>query len=161
MGDRYAGAVTRCGVLAGPLAAMILATPACSREARDVGSDQPLTAPVSASDPRIAYFHDNVAQVGQGGRYFAWYGCGGCHAEDAPGWRNLADGRWRRGGSFDQVYRAIAGPHGYGARIPVQQLWQITADVRDLPTHTPEKLRRQDLDQQGEPTADSWNGAMR
>jgi hypothetical protein len=37
------------------------------------------------------------------------------------------------------------------ARVPVEQLWQITAYVRDLSSHYPEKRRRLSLDQKAEP----------
>lgn len=133
----------------------------CSREARDVGPTLPLTAPNGNADPRIALYQDNVAQVAQGGRYFAWYGCSGCHTETSQGAANLPDDRWHRGGGFAQVYATIAlghGPLAYNERVPTEQLWQLTAYVRDLPTHGPEKRRRAAVDQQAEPVGDNWNG---
>jgi cytochrome c oxidase cbb3-type subunit III len=136
----------------------------CTQEARDVSPDPPWTAPTSAGDPRIAAIQENVYQVSQGGRYFGWYGCGGCHGSDAPASRDLASGRWRHGGAFDQVYRSITIGHGalrYGERVPTQQLWQITAYVRDLPQEKREKIVRQDHDQQGEPTGPTWSGPVR
>ncbi|HEU4958928.1 MAG TPA: cytochrome c [Sphingomonas sp.] len=133
---------------------------ACSREARTLGPGLPQTPPKGPGDPRIAFYQGNVYQISQGGRYFSWYGCGGCHGETAPGPLKLSDGGWTRGGEFDQVYRSIAG-HAAGPRIPTQQLWQITAYVRDLHAHTPAKLRRQNLDEKGEPTGDSWSGSVR
>ena len=141
-----------------------LALCGCSQEARDIGPSVPQTPPRSAEDPRIRYFQGNVYQVSQGGRYFSWYGCAACHGENAPGFRNLSDDRWRSGGGFDRVYGAIAVRHGdlrYGIRVPAEQLWQITAYVRDLPLHTPEKRRRIAIDQSGEAQADSWAGPVR
>jgi mono/diheme cytochrome c family protein len=144
------------------LAAIVLC--GCTQEARDIGASAPQTPPRSAEDPRVAYYQSNVYQVSQGGRYFSWYGCGACHAEGAPGFRNLSDGRWRSGGGFDRVYRPIAQRHGdlrFGARVPAEQLWQITAYVRDLPLHTPEKRRRLAIDQTSEAQANDWTGPIR
>lgn len=144
-----------------PLLLAFACLAACSKEARDIGPSLPQTPPLGNGDPRIAAYQDNVYQVSQGGRYFSWYGCMGCHADDAPGARNLPDGRWRHGGGFAQVFTSIAKGHGgldYGARIPTEQLWQLTAYVRDLPTHTPEKRRRLAVDQQAEPQGSTWSG---
>ena len=138
----------------------------CSKEARTLLADQPQTPPAGASDPRVPKYQENAYQVSQGGRYFTWYGCGRCHAAGAKGVLDLGDGRWKHGGGFDQVYRFIARGHAgtlanYGDRIPVEQLWQIAAYVRDLGTVAPEKRRRQDHDEQAEPQGRTWSGAER
>ena len=138
-----------------------LACAGCSQEARNVGPTVPQTRPRDGADPRIALYQANVDQVSQGGRYFAWYGCQACHGEGATGVRNLADGQWRHGGGFDQVFTSIADRHGrlrYAVRVPPEQLWQLTAYARDLPLHTPEKLHRQAVDQRAEPVGNSWSG---
>jgi cytochrome c oxidase cbb3-type subunit III len=155
-------AIGRGGATTAVLAALLLA--ACGREARDIGPSLGETPPCGGSDPRIPYYQDNVYQVAQGGRYFGWYGCVACHGEGAVGVRDLGDGRWQHGGGFDQVYAAIARRHGalnYAARIPAEPLWQLTAYVRDLPQHTPEKRRRLAIDQVGEPHGRSWSGPVR
>jgi cytochrome c oxidase cbb3-type subunit III len=144
-------------------ALMILAAGlcACSPEARTVGPTMPRTQPANDRDPRIAAYQDNFYQVAQGGRYFGWYGCSGCHTDTAPGVLNLPDGQWRHGSGFAQVYGAIADRHGtvrFRDRIPVEPLWQLTAFVRDLSRHTPEKRRRLQVDQQAEPIGPSWTG---
>lgn len=149
-------------VAAGAAAALCLA--GCQREAREIGPSLPQTAPRGSADPRIGYYQDNVYQVSQGGRYFAWYGCAACHRDGAPGVRDLADGRWRYGGGFDQVYASVAHRHGalrYAARVPVEPLWQLTAYTRDLSRHTPEKRRRLSVEQVGEPQGRSWSGPVR
>ena len=137
---------------------------ACSAEKRTTGPGQPQTAPNGPSDPRIAPIEASFDKISQGGRYFTWYGCGGCHAQGAPGARELGDPNWRRGGGFDQVYGAIANHPGisppYGMRIPTEQLWQITAYVRSLPSLEPDRRRRQDLDQKGEAQAGTWSGPV-
>ncbi|GAA0750196.1 hypothetical protein CA233_19735 [Sphingomonas sp. ABOLD] len=126
----------------------------------------PQTAPNGAQDSRAAAYERNLYQVAQGGRYFTWYGCGSCHGRSAKGPLNLGDRVWVHGGALDQVYGFIAERHpgataGYAARIPAEQLWQITAYVRNLPRLTPEKRRRQDLDQVGEPQGSNWTGPVR
>lgn len=143
---------------------LTLTTAACQREAREVGPSVAITPPRSADDARIPYYQENAYQVSQGGRYFAWYGCSGCHADDSPDNRNLTDHHWHRGEAFDAVYTTIAAGHGrlaYARRVPPEQLWQITAYVRDLPRHTPEKRRRLSVDQTGEPQGDGWAGPVR
>ena len=137
----------------------------CNGESRTLDADLPQSAPKGASDPRAAKYERNVYQVAQGARYFTWYGCGQCHGGEAQGIRNLGDTVWVHGGDLDQVYGFIAHGHPgvlgrYGERIPAEQLWQLTAYVRNLPQLTPERRRRQDLDQAGEPQASRWAGPI-
>lgn len=135
---------------------LLFALAGCSREARTLTADQPQTPPHGAADPRVPKYQGNAYQIVQGGRYFTWYGCGACHASGAKGVLDLDDGKWRPGSSFDQVYATIAHGHAgalahYGERIPAEQLWQVTTYVRDLTQVPPDKRRRLDHDQQGEP----------
>ncbi len=135
----------------------------CTGEARTVGPTVPQTPPRSDTDPRIPAYAGNFHQISQGGRYFGWYGCAACHDERPDPVRNPADGRWRHGAGFAAVYAAIADRHGpleYGRAIPAEQLWQITAYVRDLSNHTPEKRRRTNVDQSAEPRGGVWRGPM-
>lgn len=136
---------------------------ACTSEARNVGPTPPQTAPLGNADPRVSAYQDNFYQLSQGGRYFAWYGCAGCHTETAAGVLDLPDDRWRYGGGFADVYAAVADRHGgyaYRQSMPTEQLWQVTAYVRDLPKHQPEKRRRGAMDQKGEPTGRAWSGPL-
>lgn len=147
------------------LAALLLLA-GCSREARTLEPEQPQTPPNGPADPRIPYFTGDVYQIAQGGRYFTWYGCGGCHGAGSQGARNLDDPIWKHGGSFDRVYAFIAHGHPgalahYGERVPTEQMWQITAYVENLPKTKPEERRRQDLDEAAEPTGDTWTGPVR
>lgn len=144
----------------GALAAL-LALAACSQEKRVLDADQPASDPAGAQDPRTHRFQDNAWQVSEGGRYFAWYGCGTCHGEGAKGPLNLADGIWRHGSTPDRVYASIAGHGALGARILPEQRWQLAAYVQQLPTLDPAYRRRQDLDQVGEAQADTWPGPVR
>ena len=145
--------------------ALVAPATGCSKEARTLGPDLPATAPNGPGDPRAVKYEGNVYQVAQGGRYFTWYGCGGCHGSGAQGAANLGDQQWAHGGALDQVYAFIARGHGgalsaYGDRIPAEQLWQLTAYVRSLPRLAPERRRRQDLDQIGEPQGRTWSGPV-
>lgn len=138
----------------------------CSEESRTLGPDLPQTPPEGAGDPRADRYEGNVYQVSQGGRYFTWYGCAGCHGSDAQGRLNLGDAQGAHGDSVDQTYAFIARGHPgklatYGDRIPAEQIWQITAYVRSLPDLAPERRRRQDLDQIGEPQGRTWSGAVK
>jgi mono/diheme cytochrome c family protein len=140
------------------LAMITQALAGCSSEKRDVSPALPQSRPAGPRDPRIATFDDNVYQVSQGGRYFTWYGCGQCHQNGTTAAPDLASGQWRHGGLFDEVYKSIAEgrgttKHAYGAVIPGEQLWQLTAFVRSLPTTDAAKLRRQNIDMANEPHA--------
>lgn len=128
----------------------------CQREKRDIGPSPPVTPPISARDPRSGQYQKNLWQISQGGRLFAWYGCQACHSEQAQGALDLTDDNWRNGGDLAQVWTSIDrgrpdGMPAYGDRIPAEQIWQITAYVRDLHNHAPPMVRRQDADQVGEP----------
>jgi hypothetical protein len=143
-----------------PLVSTVAALTGCSPEARSLGPSVPQTAPSGNNDPRISAYQDNFYQLSQGGRYFSWYGCSGCHNNPGRKAPNLARGA-AHGNGFAQVYASIASRHGalrYDARVPVEQLWQLTAYVRDLPRHTPEKRRRVQVDQNAEPVGSSWSG---
>jgi mono/diheme cytochrome c family protein len=139
--------------------------PACSKESRTLGPEQPQTAPNGVGDPRAVYFEGNAYQVSQGGRYFSWYGCSTCHSDGASGARDLSADLKRRRQTFDRTYAFITSHPGvpvrYGDRVPVEQLWQITAYVRSLAETKPELRRRQDLDEAGEPQGANWSGAVR
>ena len=139
---------------------------ACEAEKRPLGPSPPSSPPISASDARTSQYQDSAFQVAQGGRLFGWYGCQSCHGETAKGAANLYDDSWENGGSVDQVYASIAkgrpdGMPAYEARVASEQIWQLTAFVRDLHKIPLPKLHRQTLDQAGEPQGTQWSGAVR
>jgi mono/diheme cytochrome c family protein len=143
---------------------LCLLVAACSKESRTLGPEQPQTPPSGLGDPRAVFFEGNAYQVSQGGRYYGWYGCAGCHGDDARKPNDLAGDLGRHPRSFDRVYSLIANHPGatrYGDHIPVEQLWEITAYLRSLPDTKPELRRRQVLDQAGEPQGSSWRGPVR
>lgn len=142
-----------CAVL---LMAMLAA---CSAEKRIVDADQPVTAPARPGDPQAARFEGNAFQISQGGRYFAWYGCGTCHGTGVKGPADLSDPMRRD--RLIAIYAKIQSHGTVTARIPVEQRWQLAAFVRQLPATDREYRRRQDLDQVGEPQGSSWQGPVR
>ena len=130
---------------------------ACSGEARPTGPSVPLTAPTGEGDTRIKNYEGNAFKASQGSRYFGWYGCQGCHS---TGDRQLDLGMAprRHGSTFVAVYAFIAHGHGpdiktQAERLPIEQLWQITAYVGTLPTLDAERQRRQDMDAAAEARA--------
>jgi cytochrome c oxidase cbb3-type subunit 3 len=146
--------------------ALVAMAAGCDRESRTLRPDLPQTPPAGATDPRARNYEGNVYQVSQGGRYFTWYGCAGCHGSGAKGHLKLDDTRTVHGSDLDQTYAFIARGHAgelarYGDRIPSEQLWQLTAYVRSLPALAPELRRRQDLDQVGEAQGRTWSGPVK
>lgn len=143
-----------------------LALGACAPEKRDLTTTAPLSDPTSAGDGRAQLFEGNLWRVSQGGLYFTLYGCGACHGATAKGALDLGDDRWRYGGSIKDVFLSIAdgrvgGMPAYRSRMPQEQLWEVSAYVRHLHKTKPAARRRQDVDQQGQPTGDTWTGAIR
>ncbi len=139
---------------------------ACEPEKRTLSPTAPLTDPSGVADARGSLFEGNFWQVSDGSLYFTWYGCGQCHGEGAKGVLDLGDDRWRYGGSMSDVFASIAdgraaGMPAYGKRMPQEQLSQVSAYVRELHKTKPAARRRQDLDQQGQPQAARWTGAVR
>ena len=145
---------------AGGLIMLLLGLAACGQERRTLDGEQPVTDPIGASDPRWRQYGDNAWQLAQGGRYFAWYGCAGCHDAGAGGTRDLGDARWRHGATPDRIYAAITRHGAAAARIPAEQRWQLAAYVRQLPSRDPARRRRQDLDQNGEARGTAWTGPI-
>lgn len=137
----------------------LMALTSCSNEQRILEADQPVTDPVGPADPRTRQFQANAWQVAQGGRYFAWYGCDGCHGS-ARGPLDLANPHRRHGSSANRIYASITRHGTLGARIQPEQRWQLAAYVAQLPTLDPAMRRRQDRDQVGEARANAWPGPI-
>jgi mono/diheme cytochrome c family protein len=75
----------------------------------------------------------------EGARLFIAYNCADCHGPDGVGLMapSLQDGRWRFGGSEEEVYRSIydGRPEGmprWGRMIPADHVRQLAAYVRTL-----------------------------
>ena len=162
---RAAGARSRTVRLAALLLSGVALT-ACQPEKRQTAPTAPLSDPTGPGDPRASMFQDNFWLTSQGGLYFTLYGCGSCHGAAARGVLDLGDDRWRYGGSIRDVFISIAdgrtgGMPPYRSRMPQEQLWEVSGYVRHLHKLDPAARRRQDVDQQGQPTGDAWTGAIR
>ena len=138
----------------------------CAPEKRELTPTAPLTDPSNRADQRVSIFEGNFWNVSQGSLYFTWYGCGRCHGDDAKGVLDLGDERWRYGGSIKDIFDSIAdgrqgGMPAYRSRMSEEQLWEVSGYVLHMHKINPAARRRQDLDQQGQPQATSWTGAIR
>jgi cytochrome c oxidase cbb3-type subunit 3 len=118
---------------------------ACDREDRSTrGAPLPETGPsFTRSDPRPAAYEGNAFQIAQGGRYYAWMNCAGCHFHGGGGiGPPLMDQDWRYGGSMQQIVDTIleGRPNGmpsFRNRITEAQAWQLAAYVRSLSAQPP------------------------
>jgi cytochrome c oxidase cbb3-type subunit 3 len=83
---------------------------------------------------------DASARV-EGRRLFVRFNCSGCHGGRAGGGMgpSLRDPDWLYGSSADRIFNSIAQGRGrgmpaWGARLPEQQIWELTAYVQSLRT---------------------------
>ncbi len=89
-------------------------------------------------DPRAAPYYDNAEAVNTGKRLYSQYNCSGCHSNGGGGMAPaLMDDVWIYGGRLEQIHQTLVEgrPNGmptWGAKIPDQQLWQISAYVRSM-----------------------------
>jgi len=77
----------------------------------------------------------------EGRKLFVQFNCSGCHGGRAGGGMgpSLRDPDWRYGSSPDRIFNSIAQGRGqgmpaWGARLPEQQIWLLTAYVSSLRT---------------------------
>lgn len=158
----YRGRFSRGGVAMA--AACALAVTGCEVEKREVGAAAPLSPPTGVADGRAAFYASNRYEMSEGGRMFRWNGCDGCHTDPAPGYLNLGDSIWRRGGAVPQIYHVIAdgapGMPSYGGRITPQQIWQISGYVAGLHRQKAEARRRNSSALSGEPSGSAWQGPI-
>jgi mono/diheme cytochrome c family protein len=82
----------------------------------------------------------DTAVVKQGALLFTTMNCDGCHGGDASGWvgPNLADGRWRYGGSDAEVFSSIyfgrpKGMPAFGGVLGTEGVWTLVTYLRSLP----------------------------
>jgi mono/diheme cytochrome c family protein len=145
-------------------AACSLVLPGCDVEKRHVGPGPPLSAPTGRADGRAALYASNRNEQSEGGRLFRWQGCDGCHADGSPGYLDLADRAWRRGGSVPEIYGAIAGGAPgmppYAARLTPEQIWRLAGYVHGLNELKPDVRRRNANGLNGEPSGSAWTGPL-
>ncbi|HVZ72111.1 MAG TPA: c-type cytochrome [Polyangia bacterium] len=77
----------------------------------------------------------------EGRKLFVQFNCAGCHGGRAGGGMgpSLRDADWRYGGTPDRIFNSIAQGRGlgmpsWGARLPQDEIWQITAYISSLRT---------------------------
>jgi len=131
--------------------ALGLALAGCPREKRDFRSlpaDNARTQPVrlvtlqpGAALPAQKYsgpYDGNSYGINQGERLYVQYNCVGCHFHGGGGiGPPLMDELWVYGGSGQNIHDTIVqgrpnGMPSYGAHLPDDQIWMITAYVRSL-----------------------------
>ncbi|WP_133500070.1 c-type cytochrome [Cognatilysobacter terrigena] len=99
---------------------------------------QPGARMPDAVDPRGPQYQDNAFHVTQGGRWFKWFNCNGCHANGGGGMGPaLMDDEWRYGSSIDQIHATILDgrPNGmpsFRGKVTDQQAWELAAYVLSL-----------------------------
>jgi cytochrome c oxidase cbb3-type subunit 3 len=81
---------------------------------------------------------DKAVEAGAG--LFASMNCDGCHGGGAVGWvgPSLADGRWRYGGTDDEIYQSIyygrpKGMPAFGGALPSDAIWMLVTYLQSLP----------------------------
>jgi cytochrome c oxidase cbb3-type subunit 3 len=74
-----------------------------------------------------------------GGKLFSAFNCDGCHAGGAAGavGPNLADGRWRYGGSDGEIYHSIfygrpRGMPAWGGTLPSEAIWRLVSYLKSI-----------------------------
>jgi cytochrome c oxidase cbb3-type subunit III len=81
----------------------------------------------------------DTAVAKQGALLFTTMNCDGCHGGDASGWvgPNLADRRWRYGGSDAEVFNSIyygrpKGMPAFGGLLGTEGVWTLITYLRSL-----------------------------
>ena len=79
--------------------------------------------------------------LAEGRRLFVWFNCYGCHGGRGGGGMgpSLRDAAWLYGGRDPDIFNSIAEgrPHGmpaWGTKLPVEQMWKITAYIKSMGT---------------------------
>lgn len=96
--------------------------------------------PPAAADLRNPHKGDKKsAESGAG--LFTSMNCDGCHGGGAVGWvgPSLADGRWRYGGTDEEIFQSIyygrpKGMPAFGGALPVDAIWRLVTYLQSLPT---------------------------
>ena len=126
---------------------------ACGREASTVSPPASTTLPAiryeahlvaGDSPPPAGTLHSpksgDAATAKAGELLFATMNCDGCHGGAGSGWvgPNLADGRWRYGGSDAEVFSSIffgrpKGMPAFGGRLGTDGVWTLVTYLKSLP----------------------------
>lgn len=140
----------RCTRLIGALTgAAVVATSACNGKSSSSGSTGEAPSVISyesnlsaggAVPPAgsLKNPHSDTAQsAAAGAGLFASMNCDGCHGGGAVGWvgPSLADGRWRYGGSDEEIFTSIfygrpKGMPAYGGVIGTDGIWMLVSYLK-------------------------------
>ena len=82
----------------------------------------------------------NAGAAKTGASLFVTMNCDGCHGGDGAGWvgPSLSDGRWRYGGSEDEIFASIyygrpKGMPAFGGVLGPEGIWQLVTYIKSLP----------------------------
>ena len=128
-------ALLSCTKVSAPAGAVSSAPPAVRYEAHLAAGS---TLPPGAT-PANPYAGD-AAVAQQGALLFTTMNCDGCHGGGAAGWvgPDLADKRWRYGGSDAEVFSSIyygrpKGMPAFGGVLGTEGVWTLVTYLRSLP----------------------------
>jgi mono/diheme cytochrome c family protein len=128
-------ALLACARETAPAAATNTSPPAVRYEAHLAAGG---TAPPGATPTNPHAGDASVAK--QGALLFTTMNCDGCHGGDASGWvgPDLADKRWRYGGSDAEVFSSIyygrpKGMPAFGGVLGTEGVWTLVTYLRSLP----------------------------
>ena len=140
------------------LLVVLAALGACERERRDIrtpAASSRLVYPTRVSNlqPNVALptqdvkspYEGNAYAINEGQTLYKTYNCAGCHGGQGGGAIGppLMDDQWIYGGSSAQIHKTIVegrpqGMPSFGAHIPDDQIWKLTAYVRSLSGREPQ-----------------------
>ncbi len=128
-------ALLSCAKENAPAGAVSTAPPAARYEAH-LAAGSALPPGATPTNPHAG----DAAVAKQGALLFATMNCDGCHGGDAAGWvgPDLADGRWRYGGSDAEVFSSIyygrpKGMPAFGGVLGTEGVWTLVTYLRSLP----------------------------
>src|SRR5262249_35823144 len=129
------GALLGCSRPSAPAAATTAAPPAVRYEAH-LGPGGTFPAGATLTNPHAS----DAAVAKQGAVLFTTMNCDGGKGGDGSGWvaPNLADGRWRYGGSASEVFSSIyfgrpKGMPAFGGVLGTEGVWSLVSYLRSLP----------------------------
>jgi cytochrome c oxidase cbb3-type subunit 3 len=148
---------TRQAAAIGCLAAVLLGTAACEREARryrelPASANRETAVRVSQLEPGgpqqaaevQSPYQKNAWGMGEGKRLYGAYNCAPCHGVNGGGAIGpaLIDDKWIYGAKADQIYATISqgrpdGMPSFGGHITTQQIWQLVAYVQAMSGQVP------------------------
>lgn len=130
------------------LASAVAVTPACKPAAPSGGTagpgvSNPARIPAGGELPAsnaLSAPRPSAPSADAGAALFGSMNCDGCHGGGAVGWvgPSLVDGRWRYGGSDEEIFTSIfygrpKGMPAYGGVIGTDGVWMLVAYIKAQP----------------------------